>query len=66
MIPRTTTECFHVLEGVFFLTPKNSSSDGGGGTAQRCVAGDTVILPKGWSGRWDVVETVRKVWAVVE
>ena len=27
-------------------------------------AGDLVILPKGWNGRWDVSETVRKIFAV--
>lgn len=56
---RATTECFHVLEGVFFLT----SADG---VARRCVAGDTVVLPKGWTGKWDVIETVKKLWMVVE
>ncbi len=55
---RSTTECFHVLEGVFFLTNAD-------GTAQRCQAGDTVVLPKGWSGHWDVIETVKKLWVVV-
>ena len=53
-----STECFHVLEGVFFL----ANADG---SARRCVAGDTVVLPKGWSGHWDVIETVKKLWVVV-
>lgn len=52
---RTSTEAFHVLEGVFFVTNTD-------GSARRCVAGDTVVLPKGWSGQWDVIETVKKVW----
>jgi len=56
---RTTTECFHVLEGVFFLT----NSDG---SARRCVAGDTVVLPKGWSGHWDIIEPVKKIWVVIK
>lgn len=55
---RTTTECFHVLEGVFFLTNKD-------GSARRCVAGDTIVLPIGWSGHWDVIETVKKIWVIV-
>jgi uncharacterized cupin superfamily protein len=58
--PRTTTECFHVLEGDFFLT---GHSDG---SSQRCLAGDTIVLPKGWCGHWDVLETVKKIWTVVE
>lgn len=53
------TECFHVLDGVFFLTNAD-------GSARRCVAGDTVVLPKGWTGVWDVIETVRKLWVVVD
>jgi triosephosphate isomerase len=52
---RSTTEAFHVLEGVAFLT----NSDG---SARRCTAGDTVVLPVGWSGSWDVIESVKKVW----
>lgn len=54
------TESFHVLEGVFFLT---NAEDG---TARRCVAGDTVVLPKGWKGHFDVIETVKKLWVVVD
>ena len=52
---RTTTEAFHLLEGVAFLT----NSDG---SARRCTAGDTVVLPKGWSGSWDIIEPVKKIW----
>jgi len=48
-------EAFYVLEGTFFLTNAD-------GSARRCVAGDSVVLPKGWSGHWDVLETVKKVW----
>ncbi len=57
--PRPTTECFHVLEGVFFLTNMVD------GTSRRCVAGDTVVLPKGWTGHWDIVEAVQKLWVEV-
>jgi uncharacterized cupin superfamily protein len=48
-----------MLEGVVFV----SNADG---SAQRCVAGDTVVLPRGWCGRLDVMETVRKLRVVVE
>ena len=27
--------------------------------------GDVFVLPTGWSGRWDVLETVRKLYVVV-
>ena len=26
------------------------------------TAGDVLTLPKGWSGRWDILETVRKLY----
>ena len=52
---RSTTEAFHLLEGVAFITNED-------GSARRCVAGDTVVLPKGWSGHWDIIEPVKKVW----
>ena len=55
--PRTF---FYVMEGVLFVT------DGTTGTSQRCVAGDTVQLPKGWVGTIDVVEPVRKMYTLVE
>ena len=56
---RTTTEAFHVLEGVCFLTNVD-------GSAQRCVPGDTIMLPKGSSVHWDVIEPVKKIWVVVK
>ena len=31
------------------------------GSAIRCLAGDTVVLPEGWSGRWDVIESLKAV-----
>ena len=49
---------FHMLEGTMFIT---DSSDG---TSKRCVAGDTVMLPAGWSGYVDVVEQTKKVFTV--
>jgi uncharacterized cupin superfamily protein len=68
--PRPTTECFVVLEGTFILTNDCGSdidddNDSPNGTAQRCGPGDLVVLPKGWSGYWDILQTVKKVWVVV-
>ena len=51
---------FHVLEGTMFIT---DSSDG---TSKRCIPGDTVMLPMGWSGYVDVVEPVKKVFTVAK
>lgn len=57
--PQDCTIFFHVLDGTFFI----SNSDG---SAQRCESGDTIVLPKGWTGYWDIIDTVRKVWVAVE
>eukprot|EP00929_Paragymnodinium_shiwhaense_P053227 TRINITY_DN26642_c0_g2_i2.p1 TRINITY_DN26642_c0_g2~~TRINITY_DN26642_c0_g2_i2.p1 ORF type:complete len:614 (-),score=92.10 TRINITY_DN26642_c0_g2_i2:64-1905(-) len=57
VVNRPTTETFYILEGEGFLTDAD-------GTAHNFHAGDTVVLPKGWSGRWDITKTIRKIWAV--
>ena len=51
---------FFVLDGLFFLT------DADGSKAHRCTKGDTVLLPKGWTGHWDVIRPVSKLWVAVE
>jgi uncharacterized cupin superfamily protein len=52
--PRTTTEIFHVLSGFGCVTDVD-------GRRHFFGQGDTVILPKGWSGRWDIAEPIHKV-----
>jgi uncharacterized cupin superfamily protein len=32
------------------------------GTSSALTSGDVLTLPKGWSGRWDILETVRKLF----
>ena len=34
------------------------------GTSVDLAAGDVLTLPKGWSGRWDILETVRKLYFI--
>jgi hypothetical protein len=36
------------------------------GSAVELGAGDVLTLPKGWSGRWDILETVRKLYVIAE
>jgi len=50
--------CNPLCPGLFFLTNAD-------GSARRCGPGDTVVLPKGWSGHWDIIEAVKKVWVVL-
>ena len=57
--PRPTTESFYVLAGEGSVTDLD-------GTAHSFGTGDTVVLPKGWSGRWDVTKAIHKVWVVHE
>lgn len=51
---RTSTEIFYVLDGYGCLTDMD-------GVRHYFGPGDVCILPKGWSGRWDIAEDVHKV-----
>lgn len=51
------TEIFYVLEGQACLTDAD-------GMKHYFGPGDTVVIPKGHTGRWDVYEPIRKIWAV--
>ncbi len=55
---RTDTEMAYILAGTAVIT------DDATGIGRKITAGDLVLLPVGWSGRWDVEETVRKVYAI--
>lgn len=55
---RPTTEAMLLLEGAATITPV-------GGEPVHLVAGDVFVLPKGWSGRWDITEPVRKFAVLV-
>lgn len=55
--PKAHTEIFYVLDGHGIL----GDSDG---TKHYFGPGDTVIIPKGHTGRWDVFSTIHKIWAV--
>ena len=54
---RQDCEVAHILKG------KATITDAGGAT-QELSAGSVIVLPKGWTGRWDVHETVRKVFVI--
>jgi uncharacterized cupin superfamily protein len=57
IVDRPDTETMHLVAGRIVITDAD-------GTAHRLGAGDTFVLPKGWSGRWDVLETVRKIYVI--
>lgn len=56
---RPDHETVQILAGRALLT----NSDG---SAVELTAGDVLTLPKGWSGRWDILETVRKLYFIAE
>mmetsp|Transcript_30407 Transcript_30407/g.63745 ORF Transcript_30407/g.63745 Transcript_30407/m.63745 type:complete len:329 (+) Transcript_30407:299-1285(+) len=47
---------FHLLEGILYV------HDAATGTAKRCVPGDTVMLPAGFTGHVDVIEPAKKLF----
>ena len=49
----------HVLRGAARITDAD-------GAVRELVAGSVVVLPVGWSGRWDITETIRKVYVTIE
>ena len=55
---RPDCEVAHILKGRATITDAS-------GAKQELTAGSVIVLPKGWTGRWDVTETVRKVYVIV-
>jgi uncharacterized protein len=58
VIDRPDTEIATIISGSGVIT----SADG---SKQNVTPGTVVTLPKGWTGRWDITETVRKVYVIV-
>ena len=58
IIDRPNTEFVVILSGRATITDAD-------GVATDLAAGDSIVLPLGWSGRWDIHETVRKVYFVI-
>ncbi len=53
------TELFIVVSGRMRLVEA-------GGRAADFGPGDAGIVPRGWNGRWEVLEDARKVWATLD
>ncbi|ROZ86291.1 cupin domain-containing protein [Gordonia sp. OPL2] len=58
VIDRPNTETCYIISGRATLT------DDATGQVTEISAGDFVTLPPGWSGRWDVTETIRKAYSI--
>jgi uncharacterized cupin superfamily protein len=52
-----THEFVHIVGGRMTVTID-------GGEPVELSKGDTAVFPKGWSGTWDIAETVRKVYVI--
>lgn len=52
-----THEVIHLVAGRMTVTPD-------GGEPSEIASGDVAVFPRGWTGTWDIHETVRKVYAI--
>ena len=59
IVDRPDTETMLLLKGHVRMTTQ-------GETPVELKEGDVFVLPKGWSGRWDVLETTRKLFVISE
>ena len=57
IIDRADTETVQILAGLARLTDAD-------GVFVDLGPGDVLVLPKGWSGRWDILEPVRKLYVL--
>ena len=55
----TVTEFCHIIKGHWILTADD-------GEVTEIKAGDSFAFPKGWKGTSEVVETLRKVFTIIE
>lgn len=55
--PRDVVESMTLLTGRIRVTTR-------GEEPVELVAGDSFVMPKGWSGRWETIETVRKIYTI--
>lgn len=54
-----THEFVHILEGRMTVTQD-------GGSPTEIGPGDVVVFPRGWSGTWEIHETIRKAYVLFE
>lgn len=52
-----THEFMHVLSGSMTITPD-------GGEPEKIGPGDSIFIPRGWSGNWELHSTLRKVYVI--
>lgn len=55
---RADTEVAYILSGSATLTDERT------GIRTEVSGGDLIVLPVGWTGRWDIAETVKKIYVI--
>jgi len=58
-------ETDYPADEVMVLTEGRLRITNADGTVKELSAGDMFFLPKGWAGRWDVLEDMRKIYVIV-
>lgn len=51
-------------ESCYIVSGRATITDAATGRTYEIAPGDVIVQPKGWSGRWDVTETIRKVYSI--
>ena len=59
VVDRPDTEVATILSGEGIITDAD-------GNQNPITRGAVVTLPKGWSGRWDITQTARKVYVIIK
>jgi uncharacterized cupin superfamily protein len=59
IVNRENTETCYIVAGRATITDDST------GEKTEISSGHVVTFPRGWSGRWDVTETIRKVYCLV-
>ncbi|MGA1857884.1 cupin domain-containing protein [Azospirillum sp. 11R-A] len=58
-----TFEFCHILSGIVEITP---DADGSGGEPVVYRAGDSFVMKPGFTGVWKTIETVRKIYVIID
>ena len=53
-----------VTETCYILSARATVTDAATGERYEVSAGGVIVQSRGWSGRWDVSETIRKVYSI--
>ena len=61
----TWEETDYPVDEVMVITRGHLRITDTGGTVNELTEGDMFALPKGWAGRWEVIEDMAKIYVIV-